>query len=79
LIVHIVLSHAMRYRMSAFRYISCLHVKTSKNGHWFRYMGITYETQSEQGFCRIRLKMAETYAWKGFEYDLPHVAEPVPP
>jgi hypothetical protein len=41
-------------------------------------MGITYETQSEQGFCRIRLKMAETYAWKGFEYDLPHVAEPVP-
>jgi len=22
--------------------------------------------------------MAETYAWKGFEYDLPHVAEPVP-
>jgi len=41
-------------------------------------MGITYETQSEQGFCRTRLKMAETYAWKGFEYDLPHVAEPVP-
>jgi len=22
--------------------------------------------------------MTETYAWKGFEYDLPHVAEPVP-
>jgi len=39
--------------------------------HWFRHMGITYETQSEQGFCRIRLKMTETYAWKGFEYDLP--------
>jgi len=52
-------------------------------GHWFRYMGITYETQSEQGFYRIRLKMTETYAWKGFEYDLPHpcsgtIAEPVP-
>ena len=41
-------------------------------------MGRTYETQSEQGFCRIRLKMAETYALRGFEYDLSHVAEPVP-
>jgi len=46
--------------------------------HWFGYMGITYETQSQQGFYRIRPKVAETYAWKGFEYDLTHVTELVP-
>lgn len=40
-------------------------------------MGVTYKTQSVHGSYRIRPKIAETLAWKKFEYDLLHVMESV--